>query len=499
MTTRAPRDDFDEQRRPPTIEPPETWATGIPAVLAALKRTQQEMSPVATARTLTKLNHTDGFDCPGCAWPDPDPEHRKLAEFCENGAKHVAAEATGRRLDADFFARYPIKELAGRSDWWLEEQGRLVEPVVKRPGSDHFEVATWDAALDLVASETDGPRGPGSGRLLHVGAGEQRSRLPLSAVRPGLWHQQPAGLLQHVPRVQRHGPQPGHRGRQGQLHPGGPRARRADRDLRAESGEQPPSHADATSSGPNTTVPPSWRSIRSRRPGCCASRTRSRPAARWGRAPPLPTTISRFAWPATRPCSSVSASCCWRPRRRPRGRCSTTPSSAPTPTGFAAYRDHAARADWAEIEAASGLPRAADRGPGPPVAGVPGHHRVLGHGAHPAPQLGGHRSGRSPTPCCSGATSGGGAPASSPCGATATCRAIAPWASGRRCPIASSMPSGTSSVSTRPGARAGMRSRRSRPCATAGPGSCSPSAATWCGPSPTRRWPRRPSAPCGPP
>ncbi len=161
MTTRAPRDDFDEQRRPPTIEPPETWATGIPAVLAALKRTQQEMSPVATARTLTRLNHTDGFDCPGCAWPDPAPEHRKLAEFCENGAKHVAAEATGRRLDADFFARYSIKELAARSDWWLEEQGRLVEPVVKRPGSDHFEVTSWDAALGLVASEMMALEDPG--------------------------------------------------------------------------------------------------------------------------------------------------------------------------------------------------------------------------------------------------------------------------------------------------------------------------------------------------
>jgi molybdopterin-dependent oxidoreductase alpha subunit len=161
MTTRAPRDDFDEQQRAPRIEAPETWSTGIPSVLVAVKRTHEEMGPVATARTLSKLNHTDGFDCPGCAWPDPDPEHRKLAEFCENGVKHVSAEATGRRLDAAFFARHSVKELATRSDWWLEEQGRLVEPVVKRPGSEHFKPATWNEALDLVASELTALDDPG--------------------------------------------------------------------------------------------------------------------------------------------------------------------------------------------------------------------------------------------------------------------------------------------------------------------------------------------------
>ena len=105
------------------MHPPETWATGIPAIAATLKRSSEETDLVTTGRTLLKLNHTDGFDCPGCAWPDPDPEHRKLAEFCENGAKHVAAEATRRRVGRNFFAAHPVSELATKSDWWLEEQG----------------------------------------------------------------------------------------------------------------------------------------------------------------------------------------------------------------------------------------------------------------------------------------------------------------------------------------------------------------------------------------
>lgn len=100
---------------------PEHWATGLPAVRVAVRRALDEMGSVTTVRTLLRVNHVDGFDCPGCAWPDPDPEHRKLAEFCENGAKHVAAEATKRRVTAEFFAEHPVSELATRSDWWLEE------------------------------------------------------------------------------------------------------------------------------------------------------------------------------------------------------------------------------------------------------------------------------------------------------------------------------------------------------------------------------------------
>ncbi len=133
----------------PEVSEPDTVAAGLQAVTTALKRSYEEMGARRAARTLLELNHDGGFDCPGCAWPDPD--ERKLAEFCENGAKHVAAEATRKHLSADFFARHPLSELREKSDWWLEDQGRLVEPLVKRAGSDHYVPASWDEALGLVA------------------------------------------------------------------------------------------------------------------------------------------------------------------------------------------------------------------------------------------------------------------------------------------------------------------------------------------------------------
>ena len=72
----------------------------------------EQMGPTRTARTLLKLNQTDGFDCMSCAWPDPDPDHRHTAEFCENGAKAVAEEATKARVGRDFFAQHSVEDLA---------------------------------------------------------------------------------------------------------------------------------------------------------------------------------------------------------------------------------------------------------------------------------------------------------------------------------------------------------------------------------------------------
>lgn len=148
MTTKAPRIDPVEE---PRITPPEEYAAGWPAVGITFKRSFDEMGVRATARTLLKLNQKEGIDCPGCAWPDPG--HRKTAEFCENGAKHVAAEATLRRVDPAFFREHSLSELRERSDWWLEEQGRLTEPLIKRKGSDHYEPISWNEAVGVVANQ----------------------------------------------------------------------------------------------------------------------------------------------------------------------------------------------------------------------------------------------------------------------------------------------------------------------------------------------------------
>jgi molybdopterin-dependent oxidoreductase alpha subunit len=103
-------------------------------------------------KALRHVNQRGGFDCPGCAWPE-DAEHRKRAEFCENGAKALADEATRRRIGAQFFARWSLEELAKKSDRWLNAQGRLVQPMVRRPGAQHYEPIAWDQAARLIAAE----------------------------------------------------------------------------------------------------------------------------------------------------------------------------------------------------------------------------------------------------------------------------------------------------------------------------------------------------------
>ncbi|WP_263253646.1 FdhF/YdeP family oxidoreductase [Saccharopolyspora rosea] len=143
-----------------SVTPPKTWATGVPAVAHALRYSLSQTSVRRTALTLLNVNQATGIDCPGCAWPEAGPAQRHLNEYCENGAKHINDEATTRRVTADFFARHSISELAGKSDYWLNQQGRLTEPMVKRPGSDHYEPIEWDEAFGLLAEELRGLDSP---------------------------------------------------------------------------------------------------------------------------------------------------------------------------------------------------------------------------------------------------------------------------------------------------------------------------------------------------
>ncbi|MGW6271087.1 FdhF/YdeP family oxidoreductase [Streptomyces sp. NPDC055060] len=142
------------------ITPPKTWAAGVPAVARAVQYSLAETSPRRTALNLLELNQVKGFDCPGCAWPDPEPGNRHANEYCENGAKHTNDEATTRRITPEFFARHSVTELAQASDRWLNQQGRLTHPMVKRPGSDHYEPINWHDALGLLAEELRGLDSP---------------------------------------------------------------------------------------------------------------------------------------------------------------------------------------------------------------------------------------------------------------------------------------------------------------------------------------------------
>jgi molybdopterin-dependent oxidoreductase alpha subunit len=153
---------------PPTDEPREQdlevgpakeWAVGVPAVAHALQMGREQMGARRSALTLLKVNQQDGFDCPGCAWPEPQESEgrsRSHFEFCENGAKAVAEEATLRRVTPEFFAEHPVAQLAGRSDYWLGQQGRLTEPMYLAPGATHYVPVGWSEALRITADALHG-------------------------------------------------------------------------------------------------------------------------------------------------------------------------------------------------------------------------------------------------------------------------------------------------------------------------------------------------------
>ncbi|MGW0751672.1 FdhF/YdeP family oxidoreductase [Streptomyces sp. NPDC002587] len=149
MATKPPAGDPVQDA--PQVAPPQHAAAGLPAIGHTLRIAQQQMGVVRTARTLLKVNQKDGFDCPGCAWPEGDKRH--TAEFCENGAKAVAEEATLRRVTPDFFAAHPLADLAGRSGYWLGQQGRITEPMYLPEGADRYEAVPWERAFEIIAEE----------------------------------------------------------------------------------------------------------------------------------------------------------------------------------------------------------------------------------------------------------------------------------------------------------------------------------------------------------
>ncbi|MEU3194073.1 FdhF/YdeP family oxidoreductase [Streptomyces sp. NPDC006992] len=156
MTRKAPSSDPVQDA--PQVGEPARAAAGLSAVGHSLRMARQQMGVKRTALTLLRVNQKDGFDCPGCAWPEGEQRH--TAEFCENGAKAVAEEATTRRVTRDFFAAHPVADLAGRSGYWLGQQGRLTEPMYLPEGGERYEPIGWDAAFALIAEELRGLASP---------------------------------------------------------------------------------------------------------------------------------------------------------------------------------------------------------------------------------------------------------------------------------------------------------------------------------------------------
>jgi molybdopterin-dependent oxidoreductase alpha subunit len=127
-------------------------AAGIPAIWNTMLYGIGDMGPVRSSEAFLKINQVTGFDCQSCAWPSPDKK-RKVFEFCENGAKAVSDESTTRRITPDFFAQHSIADLAAKSDYWLNQQGRLTSPMVRHPNATHYQPIMWSEAFTMISEE----------------------------------------------------------------------------------------------------------------------------------------------------------------------------------------------------------------------------------------------------------------------------------------------------------------------------------------------------------
>src|SRR5690606_33601782 len=124
----------------------------IPAVISTVKHVFGEMDISRGMKALLKVNQKDGYDCPGCAWPDPDDERSPIAEYCENGAKAIAEEATTKRLTHEFFAKHSVAALASLNDYEIGKKGRVAQPMYLPQNATHYQPISWNEAFKKIAS-----------------------------------------------------------------------------------------------------------------------------------------------------------------------------------------------------------------------------------------------------------------------------------------------------------------------------------------------------------
>lgn len=139
---------------------PKKWAAGIPAVIAALSDVMEEGIPLRGTRALFAMNQKGGFDCSSCAWPDPDDERSAAGEYCENGAKALAEEATSKQVTADFFLKNSVFDLAKLTDFEIGKKGRLTEPMFLPKGGTHYQPISWDDAFIKIAAHLNALESP---------------------------------------------------------------------------------------------------------------------------------------------------------------------------------------------------------------------------------------------------------------------------------------------------------------------------------------------------
>ena len=461
--------------------PSRTWRTG-PAWCAA-------------RAALLAMNQPDGFDCPGCAWPEPAPGERSTVEFCENGAKAVAWEADRARADAAFFARHTVAELAARDDHWLGQQGRLVEPMWL-PDGRHALPADRAGTTPSRSSPARSPRCDGPDQAAFYTSGRTSNEaaflyqlfvrelgtnnLPdcsnLCHESSGVALKQAIGVgkgtvqledFEHADVIFDHRPEPGH---------------------------QPPAHADDAAGGGAPRLPDRRDQPAARGRRCRASRTRSTRSRCWTaarRSPPciLPVRVGGDVALL----KGVMKELLEEDVRR-RGHAIDHDFVAAPHRGLRGVRGGAGRASrGTALVDESGIAARADARARGRCWRARTRSSPAGRWGSPSTSTRSPTSRRSSTCCCCAARSAGRARASARCAATATCRAIARWGSttgpSRRC----STRSARGSASRRRARTASTSSARSRRCTPDGCGCSSRWAATSCRPRPT---PTRPRARC---
>ncbi len=161
----------NKKSKQPIAEPPEKFtgikltspkdmAAGFPAVVSSLKQVFGEAGVGRGLKALSKLNQKGGTDCPSCAWPDPDDDRSTIAEYCENGAKAIAEEATAKKLSADFFKENSVYDLSLLSDFEIGRKGRIAQPMYLPEGASHYQEISWDNAFEKIASSLNNLENP---------------------------------------------------------------------------------------------------------------------------------------------------------------------------------------------------------------------------------------------------------------------------------------------------------------------------------------------------
>lgn len=153
MHRSAPKKDINEDDL--KVSEPKHAAAGLKAVMVSMERGFAEAGPSRTLRSMLRVNQHDGFDCPGCAWPESITGKRKPAEFCENGAKAIAEEASARTVTPEWFAQHSIEDLRDKTEYWLGSQGRITTPMIIREGDTHYSPISWAEAFSTIGAHVN--------------------------------------------------------------------------------------------------------------------------------------------------------------------------------------------------------------------------------------------------------------------------------------------------------------------------------------------------------